>query len=138
LLETAREGIDICTARIATRTAFHAADQFLDEHVAVARSFYRRRRDTMLEALASFMPVGIRWSKPGGGFFIWIELPPELDAEELLPIAAARGVVYIPGAWCHPASARSSHHALRLNFSTLPEERIVEGVRRLGAVLAER
>lgn len=133
----AKEGSDIHNERIASRTVYHAADGFLDGHLTAVRPVYRRRRDVLLAALAESMPAGVHWTKPDGGFFVWVTLPVELDAVDLLPHAAAAGVIYLPGAWFSPDPSPATRRALRLNFSTLPEARITEGVRRLGTLIDE-
>jgi 2-aminoadipate transaminase len=134
LLLSAKEGADIHNERITTRTVFHAAGGFLDDHLVAARAVYRRRRDVMLAALAESMPAGVHWSRPDGGFFVWVTLADGVDAAVLLPTAAAHGVTYLPGAWFFPEPAPSP--TLRLNFSTLPEDRIAEGIRRLATVVS--
>ncbi len=133
LLHSAKEGADIHNERITTRTVCHAADGFLDDHLTAARAVYRRRRDGLLAALRERMPPGVRWTEPAGGFFVWVELPPGMDADALLPVAAEHGVSYLPGAWFFPAAPE--RNTLRLNFSTLPEERIAEGMRRLATTI---
>ena len=134
LLHSAKEGADIHNDRITTRTVFHAAGGFLDDHLAAVRPVYRRRRDVLLTTLRQHMPPGVRWSEPEGGFFVWVELPDGMDADRLLPAAAERGVTFLPGAWFY--SGEPDRRTLRLNFSTLPEERIAEGVRRLAGAIA--
>jgi 2-aminoadipate transaminase len=81
------------------------------------------------------MPPGVTWSQPEGGFFIWVTLPEGYSATELLPLAAAGGVAFLPGAWFYPRGHEVGN-SLRLNFSTLPEEQILIGVRRLGRVVS--
>ncbi|MDP9363240.1 MAG: PLP-dependent aminotransferase family protein [Chloroflexota bacterium] len=138
LLHSAKEGVDIHNERITARTVFHAASGgFLDDHLTRARAVYRDRRDVLLAALRDQMPAGVRWSEPEGGFFVWVTLPEGQDAAAILPRAAERGVTFLPGAWFSPPTATPDPRTLRLNFSTLPEERIVEGVRRFGEVLGE-
>ena len=58
---------------------------------------YRRRRDAMLEALERYMPPGTRWTSPQGGLFIWLQLPAELSANQLYPLAEEEGVTFAPG-----------------------------------------
>ncbi|MDP9357488.1 MAG: PLP-dependent aminotransferase family protein [Chloroflexota bacterium] len=139
-LLTAREAGDIHNERITARIVHHAASGFLDDHLVGARAVYRGRRDAMLAGLADHLPSGARWTEPQGGFFVWVELPGGLSADALLPHAAGHGVVYLPGSWFYPDS--SERGSLRLSFSTLSEEAITEGTRRLGravvAGLAER
>jgi 2-aminoadipate transaminase len=138
MLTIEKEVADIHGERVTMRTIYHAIDGFLDEHLPIARELYRKRRDAMLAGLAESMPAGTTWSIPGGGFFVWVTLPDGLDAIELLPVAAAQGVAYLAGEWFYPGYREpNARRNLRLNFSTLPEDRIAEGLRRLGAVLGE-
>jgi 2-aminoadipate transaminase len=101
--------------------------------IAEARDFYRSRRDAMLSALEREMPAGIRWSKPDGGFFVWITLPDSIDGDDMFRIAAEHGVVVFPGKWFDPTGEVS--HTIRLSFSTVPEERIELGIERLGRAI---
>jgi 2-aminoadipate transaminase len=135
LLLMAKEGSDIHTDRIITRTVYHTADGFLDDHIAALRELYRQRRDTLLAGLQRHLPPDLTWSCPGGGFFVWVRLPDGFDADVLLPIAAAHGVAYLPGSWFYPAGQKV-HDGFRLSFSSLPIEQIEEGTRRLGEAIA--
>ncbi len=136
LMLMAKEGADIHTNRVVMRTVYHAAAGFLDEHVTKLRAMYCQRRDALLRGLRDYAPEGVRWITPEGGFFVWVELPSHLSADRLLPIAAAHGVAFLPGAWFYPGEERPAF-GLRLSFSALSEERIREGARRLGAALRE-
>ena len=127
----AKEASEVCSVRTVTRTVHAAANGFLDQHVEESRLFYGRRRAAMLDALAEYMPDDVRWTEPGGGFFGWVTLPAPLTASELLPVAARHGVGFLPGRFFYPA-AMGDDRALRLSFSVLSEDRIREGVRRLG------
>jgi 2-aminoadipate transaminase len=135
LLLMAKEGSDIHTDRVITRTVYYAADGFLDDHIADLRDLYRRRRDTLLAGLQRFLPPSVGWSCPGGGFFVWVRLPGDLDADALLHVAAGQGVAFLPGSWFYPVGQKV-HSGLRLSFSSLPTDRIEEGTRRLGRAIA--
>jgi 2-aminoadipate transaminase len=130
-----KEVMNISNDRMMARTVYHTVDGFLDEHVAMARAAYRSRRDALLAAMTEYLPAEARWHRPEGGFFVWIELPEEVDADALLPAAADAGVIYLPGSWFFPG--RTRRNALRLSFSAVSEERMAEGVRRLGGVLTQ-
>ncbi|MFL5759497.1 MAG: PLP-dependent aminotransferase family protein [Thermomicrobiales bacterium] len=130
----AREASDIHGDRILTRTVYHAAKDFLDEHLVAVRAFYRRRRDLMLGQLEEHMPPSVTWSVPRGGFFVWVTLPDCLAAEHMLELAADHGVVYLPGAWFYPN--QEEHSSLRLSYSCLRDDELVEGVRRLGRAVS--
>jgi DNA-binding transcriptional MocR family regulator len=102
------------------------------------RSFaamYRVRRDAMLAALSEHMPPGTRWTQPGGGFYVWVTLPPGLDAKAMLSRAVTARVAYVPGTAFYADGYGS--RCMRLSFCYPSPERIVEGVRRLGRVIAD-
>lgn len=133
LLLANREVSDISNDRITMRTVYHTAEGFLTDHVAGTLDVYRSRRDAMLGALEEYLPETVTWSRPQGGFFVWITLPEQVDATALANEAADNGVIYFPGHWFYPNADR--FNAIRLSYSTVPEDRIVEGIRRLGETL---
>jgi 2-aminoadipate transaminase len=96
---------------------------------------YKERRDAMLDALAEFMPAGVRWTRPEGGFFVWVTLPEGLDAAALATEALARNVVYVPGADFYPDG--SVEDRLRLSYSFAGPGRVRQGVEVLAAVIGE-
>lgn len=104
-----------------------------DEHVAHLRAAYRARRDALLEAFEQHMPPGVTWTRPGGGFFVWVTLPPGLSAAELLPAAEAAGMSFIPGTNFHLDGRGQT--TLRLAFSLYPPTDMAEGGRRLAHIL---
>ncbi len=89
------------------------------------------RRDAMLEALEREFPDA-RWSRPAGGYFIWLELPEGGDGAALLGRAAAAGVTFVPG-----ADFGGAPNTARLAFSFVSPDEIGEGVRRLAALVRE-
>ncbi|MEU1673714.1 PLP-dependent aminotransferase family protein [Streptomyces roseifaciens] len=116
-----------------------AVDRYLrtepwPDQIKVFREMYRERRDAMLDALTAHMPPGVTWTTPAGGFFVWATLPDGLDAKAMLPRATGARVAYVPGAgFFADGSGRTN---MRLSFCYPPPERIREGVRRLGDVIA--
>jgi len=103
--------------------------------VSAFRGMYRERRDAMLDELPRQMPAGTTWTHPTGGFYVWVTLPGDLDAKVLLPRAVTARVAFVPGtAFFADEQGRSN---LRLSYCFPEPERIREGVRRLGGVLAE-
>ena len=118
----------------------HAVSAYLTGHdwQGQIRSFvdmYRTRCDAMLEALSENMPTGTRWTKPGGGFYVWVTLPPGLDAKAMLSRAVTARVAYVPGTAFYADGYGS--RCMRLSFCYPSPERIAEGVRRLGGVIAD-
>jgi 2-aminoadipate transaminase len=136
MLSIEKEIVDIHNERLMMRIVRNTVEGFLDDHLVGARALYRLRRDAMLSGLGRFLPVGTSWSLPGGGFFVWVTLPDGISAVELLPFAAKRGVAFLAGEWFYPGYVSADAISnLRLNFSTLPEEKIEEGLRRLGEAI---
>lgn len=99
------------------------------------RGLYEERCQAMLAALEQHMPEGMSWTRPEGGFFVWVTLPVGVDTYPLLHKAIEAGVVFIPGAAFTHSTEPSNK--LRLAFSAVPPESIDEGVRRLAPVMRE-
>jgi 2-aminoadipate transaminase len=97
---------------------------------------YRRRRDTMLEALAEHFPHEATWTHPRGGLFVWATLPDYIDTTDLLARALREEVAFVPGRAAYLDGRGGSE--MRLNFSGVGEDAIREGVRRIGDVIREQ
>lgn len=99
---------------------------------------YRTRRDTMLAALGRYFPAGIgaTWTRPDGGFFVWMHLPPEVETSDLASRLRAQGVEYLPGEVCFAQPPRLPGTYLRLAYSLLDTPKIEEAVKRLGEAVS--
>lgn len=106
-----------------------------EANIEKIKTAYRRRRDAMLRAMAAEFPAAIRYTRPQGGLFIWVELPPALNARDVLRACLPNQVAFVPGGAFYPNGGMEN--TLRLNFSNMPEERIGEGIKRLAKVLRE-
>ncbi len=132
----AKQGADLQTATLAQmQVARYLQDYDLGANIERACAIYGARRRTMIRALEREMPDGVRFTRPAGGLFLWVELPEGVDARELLLACIERNVAFVPGGPFFPN--RGHENTMRLNFSNMPPDRIEEGVRRLGAVLRE-
>jgi 2-aminoadipate transaminase len=105
------------------------------EQIKAFCELYRERRDAMLAALSDMMPPGTRWTRPTGGFYVWLTLPPGLDAKAMLPRAVTARVAYVPGTAFYADGFGTS--CARLSYCYPTPERIREGVRRLAQVMEE-
>ena len=94
----------------------------------------RERRDAMLEALERELPEDASWTRPEGGYFVWVELPSGTRTGELLAEAEEAGVSFVQGADFFPGG-RGGEHALRLAFSFVSPEEIAAGVSVLGGLV---
>ncbi len=95
----------------------------LEPNLERVQGLLRVRRDAMLEALEQELPAAT-WSRPQGGYFVWVELPQEL--------AAAPGVTFVAG-----TDFGGAANTARLAFSYVSADEIREGVRRLAAAVEE-
>jgi 2-aminoadipate transaminase len=91
----------------------------------------RTRRDAMLEALERELAGHARWNRPEGGYFLWLDLPEDVNASELLPRATEAGVTFVAG-----PDFGGPPNSARLAFSFASPEEIPEGVARLARLVA--
>jgi len=129
-----KEAADLCQSNLTQFVAERwLATQPWMRQVEQYRQVYRARCDALLAELDAEFPAGCSWTEPRGGFFVWVKLPPELNAAELLPKAIGARVAYVPGRAFYADGGGADQ--LRLSFCFPPPERIREGVRRLAEVL---
>lgn len=107
----------------------------LDAHVQTIRDVYKARRDTMLSAMETHFPEWVSFTRPQGGLFTWCTLPKAMNARVLMEKALEKNVAFVPGGSFFPNGGREN--TMRMNYSNMPEDKIIEGVKRLGEVLRE-
>src|SRR5580698_7512395 len=95
----------------------------------------RERLEATLEACEKYLPVGATYTRPRGGMSLWIELPEQLDAAELLPRAEREGVTYLPGRYF--AVSRPQPNGLRISFAGMTPEEIRSGIEILGRIFQQ-
>lgn len=100
--------------------------------IATFRDLYRERRDAMLDALETHLP-GHTWTKPTGGFYVWLTLPEGLNSKALLPRAVENLVAYTPGSAFYANG--DGANSMRLAFCYPEPERIRDGVVRLAVTI---
>ena len=134
-LELAKQAADLHTAQL-TQMVVHEVvkDGFLDQHIPTIRKLYGDQCQAMLAAMKEHFPAGVSWTEPEGGMFIWVTLPPQVDAMKLLEQSLAARVAFVPGAPFYANDPASN--TLRLSFVTVPPERIREGIAVLGKLIA--
>ncbi|MGE1061112.1 PLP-dependent aminotransferase family protein [Megasphaera paucivorans] len=131
-----KQAVDLGTSTFGQRQAAYFINMFdLDAHVTKIKALYAKRRTLMYESMQKYFPEGITFTYPEGGLFTWVTLPAYMDAKEMMPKVIAKQVAYVPGGIFYPNGGNANH--FRLNYSNMPEDRIVEGIQRLGEVLKE-
>lgn len=137
-LALAKQGTTLQSPTLSMHVLYEALRRGLVERqLPKLREIYGVRRDVMLKALEDFMPPGVRWTRPSGGMFVWIEGPPIVDMDVLLPVALnVYKVAYVPGSGFHVDG--SGRNTARLSFSYPPLDKMREGVSRLARLIAEQ
>jgi 2-aminoadipate transaminase len=105
----------------------------IDRSIATVRQALAERERLLAEALRREIP-GVRFVEPDGGYFLWIDLPEDVDVHKLAPAAAARGVAVVKGT---DFLLEGGEHSLRLAYSAVTADQVDEGVRRLAAAIAD-
>jgi len=115
--------------------ASYLANQPWREQIASFCALYKVRRDAMLSALDAYFPKAATWTKPAGGFYVWVTLPPEIDTKAMVPRAIAAKVAYVPGTAFYADGFGS--WSLRLSYCYPTPERITQGVMALSKVVEQ-
>ncbi len=132
-----KQAADLCSSSMTQLfVAAYFAEGDWRSYVNSLIVLYRLRRDAMLDALATHFPREAAWTHPQGGLFIWATLPDYIDTTDLLARALRDNVAFVPGRAAYLDGRGGS--SMRLNFSGSDETQIREGIRRIGAVVAEQ
>jgi len=135
-LVTSKQAADLCTPPFVQKiTARYIEKGLLDVNLKKTVELYHKRRDYMLGCFREFMPEGVSWTEPDGGLFLFVTLPPSIDAARLLENAIKKKVAFVCGSvfYCN----NEGHNTLRINFSYTNEEKTYEGVQRLAEAIRE-
>ncbi len=131
-----KQGADLqCSTLDQRATALFMETYDLNKHIENIKEIYGKRRTLMLESMDKYFPAGVKHTNPYGGLFTWVELKEGLDAAEILKEALKENVAYVPGGSFFPNGGHPNF--FRLNYSCMSDEKIVEGIKRLGAVLTK-
>jgi 2-aminoadipate transaminase len=135
-LELCKQAEDLCTGGLDQRIVHEACRRgLLDSHVPQLRAHYQQKRDTMVAAIQREMPEQVSWVVPRGGFFLWVALRDGVTSADVMPLAQARGVIFVEGHAFFVDGTGAEF--MRLSFSAPSPARIDEGIARLAAAIAE-
>ncbi|CAC9933253.1 aminotransferase, class I/II [Aedoeadaptatus coxii] len=131
-----KQGADLQTST----TTQMILSQFLDDndleaHIDKIIEVYGKRKNVMVDAMEKYFPEKVTYTNPEGGLFLWVTLPEGLNARDIAVKAIEKKVAFVPGGAFYPDSPEENH--FRLNYSCMPEDKIEEGIKRLGEVLHE-
>ncbi|MFA7573498.1 MAG: PLP-dependent aminotransferase family protein [Lutispora sp.] len=130
----AKQGADLQVNTMTQIELYKFTEMFdFDAHVERVRNIYKSRRDAMLNTMEKEFPSNIKYTHPNGGMFTWVELPEGIDAADILKKSLEYKVAFVPGSSFYPNGGHENN--FRLNYGTMTEDLIVEGIKRLGEVL---
>lgn len=131
-----REAGDLCQSNLTQLVvARWLATTSWEDQVKRFREVYRERAEAMLGALDEHLPPVVTWTRPVGGFYVWMTLPEPLDASSMLAKAINHRVAYVPGRGFYADG--SGAQQLRLCYSFPHPAEVREGVERLGALIVD-
>ncbi|USG67174.1 PLP-dependent aminotransferase family protein [Brevibacillus ruminantium] len=136
MMVKAKQAIDLQSSTI-DQIALHQllANFDLEAHIEKIRSSYRERMEWMHELLSRLEWSGMKWNKPRGGMFLWVELPEHVHSEKLLAQAVKEGVAFVPGIPFYAEEPKTN--TMRLNYTLLDREHTELAIQRLGKALSE-
>ncbi len=133
---TAKQSADLCSPPLIQKIAARYIEKgLLDVNLKKTVELYRQRRDYMISCFREFMPEGVTWTEPSGGMFLFVTLPPAIDASVLLEKAIRKKVAFVSGSVFH--CNNEGHNTMRINFSFADRNDTCTGVRRLAETIRE-
>ena len=129
--QLAKQSMDACSSTFAqVLAAEFLSRNKLPEYLKTLRAAYKRRADVMLNAMKKYMPEGVSWTIPKGGFYVWVTLPEYMDASDVFKAAFDNGAAFVIGSAFDPAGKKND--CLRLAFSATQEDKIEQGIKIVG------
>lgn len=107
----------------------------VDEHVEKIREVYKHRCELMINTMRECFPPEASFTDPDGGLFTWVVLPETINTRELASKALEKKVAFVPGSGFFPNGGNNC--CMRLNYSCMPDDKIVEGIHRLADVIKD-
>lgn len=107
----------------------------IDEHIKVISKAYGERKDRMVEDIKKYFPKNVKCTNPKGGMFLWVTVPGVEDTVELFKKCLKHNVAFVPGDPFFGTNPVPG--TFRLNYSCMSDDKIDEGIKRLGNALKE-
>lgn len=107
----------------------------LDAHVKEIVALYKHRRDLILESMEKYLPAGTEWTHPEGGLFLWLTFTEGVSARKVFAKCIEMKVAGVIGDAFYPN--QKTDRSMRINYSNMPDDRIVEGIQRMAKAIKE-
>ncbi len=108
----------------------------IEKYIQKGRELYGKKCHFMLDCIEKYFPKCIKYTRPQGGLFILCTAPEGTDTNKLLAESLKYKVAFVPGN-SFSTNIEAPSNLFRLNYSTMPEEKIEKGIAALGKVLHE-
>lgn len=129
-----KQGTDLQCNTIAQMTIAEYLKRYdIDAHIRKIAEVYKSRRNKALESLENYFPATVKFTRPEGGLFTWIELPEGVSAREILTKCLEKKIAFVPGGSFFPTADKEN--TLRINYSNMPEEKIEKGLKTMAEVI---
>ncbi len=130
VLNTPKYNQDMCAAFL--------TEMGMEEHILKCRKYYREKLEVFLSTMDECFPpeLGVTWTKPDGGLFLWVTLPEEIDTHKLFYDAIKYKVAFVPGDVFF--GENPSVNMMRINFSFATKEQLAAAVKRLADCVRNR
>ena len=107
----------------------------LDAHVEEIVALYGHRRDLILKTMEEEFPEGVTFTRPEGGLFLWVTVPEGVSARKVFDKCIEQKVAAVIGDAFYPND--KTDRSMRVNYSCMSDEKIVEGVKRMAKAIKE-
>lgn len=136
-IEIAKQANDVHTPLLTQMVATEFIKRYdIEKIIEKGKALYGKKCAFMLECMDKYFPKSVTYTRPEGGLFIWCTAPGGTDSNKLLAKCLEQKVAFVAGNSFVVDSEKPSNF-FRLNYSTMPEEKIEKGIKTLGKVLAE-
>ncbi|MFV0394960.1 MAG: PLP-dependent aminotransferase family protein [Coprobacillaceae bacterium] len=129
-----KQGVDLqCNTFVQMVISKYLENYNIDTHIQKIRDSYKNRRNVLVEQMGELFPKEVLFTRPDGGLFAWVTLPEGMNARTILEECIEEKVAFVPGDSFFPNGGHLN--TLRLNYSNMPEERIIQGIERMAKVI---
>ncbi len=125
--EIIKQGIDACSPNFTQVIANEFIEKdYLEPYLDKIRKEYGQRSQIIQKALEKYMPKYVKWTKPTGGFYVWLELPENMNSTEILKKSIDNGAVFVTGKTFDPQNKKNNN--IRLSYSNMDKNQIEKGI----------
>ena len=137
-IEIAKQANDVHTPLITQMMAAEfLKNNDIEEYIEKGKELYGRKCRFMLDCMDKYFPDSVTYTRPQGGIFIWCTAPEGTDSNKLLAECLKEKVAFVAGN-SFAIDVDKPSNFFRLNYSTMPEEKIEKGIKALGKVLEQK